>query len=352
MVENFNKQEVVVPNTNDIQAEIKEVHIPAIGIFNIPVSICEEIRIKADHYVKRKGWVCSGPTESGIWLCKNEKKASDPFTVRVDKKLKRITCEEKMCINFKLYRVCCHTIAVAAKCGYMGDYIAQLNKRNFKTTDVLAEIKEKGAGKKRNMATQVRKGPPNKKKPEVVELIDPPDEHPSQLSLPVTNPDTISPQSSDFFATPIVSNIQYSPSISQLSPGYQSLLNPFAPFQIKNAAPKPEAGRYILSLLGCCHANVSVCYGCGVKFREPSFPNPPNDLVIVSRTKRSYFNKASQQYLVSPNLTNVYFHFNTMCIRRHDPLFTPYAVQVPLEIRQYLLREHIETITSSGISLA
>jgi len=315
-VDRFNHFQCPVAESSQLSLrEESTENVPIFGILDVPRSICVEIRNDAQKYLGQVGWVTSGPTGSCWWLCYNQKKQKSPITVKASNDGKSIVCEEKLCLSFKLYKFCCHTIAVAVKIHCFDQYVKCLNQRQSKVVSkVVMANKDKDAGRKRTKNTQIRKGPANKKAPTVTEYIDPVDKGASHTTQS-TMQTIISPSSQ-----PVASHML-----------------------------DPQPGSYVLTLLGLCHANVSTCYGCNGKFRVPCPPLPPLDLVVVSKTKRIYYDNTSRQFLMSPTFSKVYFHFNQACIASKDSLFSPFSILVPEDLKPFLLYEHVKIIASCGI---
>ena len=61
-----------------------------------------------------------------------------------------------------------------------------------------------------------------------------------------------------------------------------------------------------------------MCFGCGNPLRQRDrVPDPPNDLVIVSKMLREW----TYQGQARSKIGNVYFHCNLRCIRRKEQNF-------------------------------
>lgn len=225
-------------------------------------------------------------------------------------------------------------MAVALKCGMFESFIKSLNNKNMKVlSNVVLNGKPKDAGKKRK-ATQIRKGPANKKAPKINLLVEPQSIGGMAPSAPSTPP-----------------SVPVQPTVPQYisSPMYLPQFPPYVNLQPKT--PDPQPGQYHLTLLKFCHANTSTCYGCIGKFNQENVPPllPPNDMVIVSKARRTYFDSASKVCVIAPNFSRVYFHFNECCIRLKDALFTPMSVFVPEDLKPFLTIDHVNMIRSSGI---
>ena len=104
--------------------------------------------------------------------------------------------------------------------------------------------------------------------------------------------------------------------------------------------PRPCAnpGYYILTLLGCCHPSVSVCYGCqqSLKINGQQTPPPPLDLVVVTQMRREYFNNERKM----SKMGNVYFHCNMHCLRSRLPFFHPSLLQLQPGLHAFLRDAH------------
>ena len=59
--------------------------------------------------------------------------------------------------------------------------------------------------------------------------------------------------------------------------------------------PDPLPNTYVLTLLRFCHKHVSTYYGCGASFLPQGYPEVPNDLIIVSKTHRSYMDPVTHK---------------------------------------------------------
>lgn len=81
------------------------------------------------------------------------------------------------------------------------------------------------------------------------------------------------------------------------------------------ARPKPQFGTFVIGLLQYQHPSVKVCYGCGGELKPSGrIPDPPNDLIIVSGDKRSYYDTQTKKVKQSELVSNVYFHLNPNCV--------------------------------------
>mgnify|MGYP000255970578 CR=1 FL=1 len=107
--------------------------------------------------------------------------------------------------------------------------------------------------------------------------------------------------------------------------------------------PKMQEGAFQLGLLQYCHSSVKKCYDCGkllkIKGRDGQWhiPPAPNDLVIISAMRRSYWQNGEQK---QGQLGNVYFHCHDECMRPMQPAFLPFLVVIPTCLRAHLSPTH------------
>ena len=118
----------------------------------------------------------------------------------------------------------------------------------------------------------------------------------------------------------------------------------------KPSYPNTLPNKYVLGILQFCHKQISVCYGCSCKFYIDRYPEPPSDLVIVSRMCRSY-NDSNHQRVVRPQFSKVYYHFYYSCITVHNQFFTPSLIIIPEDLNLYLSPVHKEVLIASQIRI-
>ena len=279
--------------------------LPFISINGIPQSICDEIRVEATSIVTNENAIVTGPNGSHLYFIANDKKPVEPYTVVVDVKKTKILCRSESCTRFRTFNVCCHVMTIAFRIEVFDQYVSKMNETKAKQliTKAVNTQKEKGAGKKKHKATQKRKAPANFKAQKITMIA----EAESDDVLPLDR--------------------------TQSCPKY----------------PDPPSNGYVVGILRYCHKKVSTCYGCGSKFQEDSYPKPPQDLVVVSKTQRMYVDPKTRKRKMSDQLSNVYFHFNYACVSNHDPLFTPQLLHVPKDLRPHLLPEHKATLDFSQV---
>ncbi len=81
--------------------------------------------------------------------------------------------------------------------------------------------------------------------------------------------------------------------------------------------PQPSCTANLLQL---CPPLVRSCYGCSQTLKPGgTIGNPPHDLVIISRMKRSYRDPSTLE--MRSREGNVYFHVHESCIRKLATLF-------------------------------
>ena len=90
------------------------------------------------------------------------------------------------------------------------------------------------------------------------------------------------------------------------------------------ARPKPQFGAFVIGLLQHQYLSVRVCYGCGSELKPRGcIPDPPNDLIIVSGDKRSYYDTVTKKVKQSDLVSNVYFYLNPNCVTVRHQFFIP-----------------------------
>ena len=111
------------------------------------------------------------------------------------------------------------------------------------------------------------------------------------------------------------------------------------------ARPKPQFGAFVIGLLQHQHPSVRVCYGCGSELKPRGcIPDPPNDLIIVSGDKRSYYDTVTKKVKQSDVVSNVYFHLNPNCVTVRHQFFIPGLIKVPDDVIPFLDQEHKDVL--------
>lgn len=107
--------------------------------------------------------------------------------------------------------------------------------------------------------------------------------------------------------------------------------------------PKMQKGAFQVGLLRFCHSSVKKCYGCGQLLKMKGgdgqwhIPSAPNDLVIITATRRTYWQNGEQK---RGHLGNVYFHCRVECVRAMQAAFLPFLVVIPSVLRPHLMPAH------------
>ena len=107
--------------------------------------------------------------------------------------------------------------------------------------------------------------------------------------------------------------------------------------------PKMQEGAFQLGLLKFCHSSAKKCYGCGHLLKMKGgdgqwhIPLAPNDLVIVTAMRRSYWQNGEQK---RGHLGNVYFHCRVECVQAMQAAFLPFLVVIPSGLRPHLSLTH------------
>ena len=118
-------------------------------IWNIPQSICEEIREHVNLLLNAKECITAGPLGSDIFLVRNFKKPEEPHQVQYDQKKQSLRCQASTCPRFKSFSMCSHTIAIAFKLNVFLLYIKKVKRNsNQALTNAVNFEKQKYSGKK------------------------------------------------------------------------------------------------------------------------------------------------------------------------------------------------------------
>ena len=112
--------------------------------------------------------------------------------------------------------------------------------------------------------------------------------------------------------------------------------------------PRMQEGAYQLGLLQFCSPLVRKYCGCGQKLKSRNgrdnnlqIPPPPHDMVIITATRRQYWQNGAQK---RGHLGNVYFHCKVNCIKLMQPAFVPCLVVIPSVLCPHLLPVHQQHI--------
>ena len=111
-------------------------------IFNIPQSICEEIREHVNLLLNTKECITAGPLGNDIFLVKNFKKPKEPHQVQYNQKKQSLRCQASTCPRYKSFSVCGHTVAIAFKLNIFPSYIKKAERRNPNQMLLISENKK------------------------------------------------------------------------------------------------------------------------------------------------------------------------------------------------------------------
>jgi hypothetical protein len=268
------------------------------GIISIPIEILRNIFSRAAGLSETEVVAAPGPSSSvaTAYFVSSKQNPDLPYHVRVAGKHK-YSCTPT-CVRFATYKLCSHILAVAQKDNNLFECIREYKKLHNKTGANLTALANVGMpqnrGAKHIKSTSRRKGAAKSiPKPPPVLLVD-------GGKAKVPNPD-------------------------------------------------PIPGTYVVTLLKLCNARVSKCFGCNGQIRDGNNCTvPPNDMVIVSKAKRPYMDPLTGEKHMSA-LGNVYFHFNEVCVKRHNNVFIPALIIVPEEVKTHLELGHKDILRTAGI---
>ena len=132
---NLNSFEIPVnrgsSSTNSCEDKLTSaVVVPHIYLNFVPETITEEIHREASKLINRKGRIAAGPDGSNIYYCYNKKNIRMPVPVEYDTRVNGqvVTCLSKLCVRYKSFKVCCHTVAIANKLNVLSTLISKLNE--------------------------------------------------------------------------------------------------------------------------------------------------------------------------------------------------------------------------------
>ena len=212
-------------------------------------------------------------------------------------------CDNK-CLKWNTYKMCHHTLVVANSVpGLLKKFFDWHKKLKHPGVNLMTMATfnlPKGRGKKATKATSIRKGPANSSRKEPIAYV------------------------------------QRQPNVSASST------------YLKPASPDPLPGSYMIALLDYCSSNVSKCFGCnGALKQSKDVPPPPQDMVVVSKMKRTY--RGTDGTMREGSLSNVYFHFNEQCVKSKDSYFVPSLLFCPNDLTPHLHNEHRDRLQALGI---
>ncbi|CAG2201835.1 unnamed protein product [Mytilus edulis] len=269
------------------------------GITSVPFPILKGIFEKAATLYHSQSDIVSFPGKPGAaniigkYFITSSTDAAKPHLVTV-LGTGQVTCDSN-CPRWEMYKVCSHSIAAAEHCNLLEKFV-----KWFKTKTIslnltgLANLNMPcGRGKKPHKATQKRKGKANKRNETALAYLD---EH-DQPQVP---------------------------------------------------PPRPPDGGYVIYFLKDCDNKVSKCYGCkGNLKHEGQIPQPPGDLVVVSRGRREYFKDGTKLY---GEINNIYFHLSEQCIKSKNTFFVPSLVYVAPYVASQFQQKHKDLLDQCSVT--
>lgn len=272
----------------------------------------------------------------------------------------KITCND--CPNWKAYKLCSHSLAVAEKMGTTLKYLQWFKAKGpnqINLTTLITCDSGKGVGKKGNKSSTARRKGGRSDKIAPTNTVD----RLSGLSNFVSTQAPISSVENPNRATnvnrvetatlqppllPEINNaVWYHPSTQTFPTApMRSVPQRSAPY----SSPLPDittARGFSVNLLQFCPALVRSCYGCAQPLKPGGvIGTPPYDLVIVTRMNREFPDPVTG--LIRSKEGNVYFHVNLNCLRRKQPYFNPQMAVIPRELLQQLRPEHLQLLQEFG----
>ena len=238
--------------------------------------------------------------------------------------------------RYKSAKICCHSVAVAEKCGTLEKFISwyrrspqTITATSFLTSDTSKTVGRKGDQEK--SSTQRRKGGRSKaQRSETVTTVQRAYASPSQ-PLRHVQANTVS----SYGASPLTTlpTRPHSPATTLV---HSSGLPDQPPINRRNY-PSPSYGSFVIYPLSMCPPQVSTCYGCSAPLKPAGqIAPPPGDLVIVSNMLRSF----TQNNMEYRKPSNVYFHCNTKCVQARQPYFLGVLCQIPFEVLNCISDQH------------
>ena len=88
------------------------------------------MRKGADKFLSNQGWIKDGPVSNGLIYCYNENKINEPLQIKI-RNNQIFECDMKSCWQYKIFRVCPHTLAASKKKGVFQKFIYKLNCRGY-----------------------------------------------------------------------------------------------------------------------------------------------------------------------------------------------------------------------------
>ena len=106
------------------------------------------------------------------------------YDTRVNEQV--VTCLSKSCVWYKSFKVCCHTVAITNKLNVLSTLISKLNAKSTTEQALInfASVSRDKNCRKKEKATQKRKGPSSNKPQKIARLLPFPDRGALELSQP------------------------------------------------------------------------------------------------------------------------------------------------------------------------
>ena len=263
------------------------------GLLFPPMEVLNEMFNKAAVLLENDNAIVRAPGVSeGLFFVVSNNANSPHKVAAVDKG--RVSCD---CTNFKSFKICRHSLAVAEREGKLGEFL-KIVKRKKRTADgAINATGPSDSGKKARRATQVRKGTQRKN----------------------------SSKQPTFSATPVPLLQRY---------------------------PDPEIGSFSLAIIQLCHGNTKICYTCRNQLGGKPITDSleySNDLVVVSKAHRVVGREADGSLAYSHKVSNVFFHAYIGHIRIQFPQFAWSMVTIFEPHRSEILQNHDDFLRRVGI---
>ena len=98
----------------------------------VPETITEEIHREASKLLNKKGRIAVCPDGSNIYYCHNKKSIRMPVPIEYDTRVNRqvVPCLSQLCVQYKSFNICRHTVAFATKLSVLSTLISKLNAKS------------------------------------------------------------------------------------------------------------------------------------------------------------------------------------------------------------------------------
>ena len=276
---------------------------------------------------------------------------------------------EKSCANWSGIAMCSHTLAAAAhnqKTAQLLEWYCTYRAKNAaKLSGAVVSNMPENPGKKPGVTRRKGKKATHKiTEREQRVPLDPPrvtatvqSNPPNSIEIPpasavirstainnsfISNCSNNASQTPHFNANPISHPIPQYPNPPPIWPGFAMIapVGPGIPLPPKPPIPFSRNPYYIKKITG----KISVCNGCGNKFRAPGVV-PPDDSFVVCRKEREYYPHFNDDRTKSWHIAreqNRHYHLFPECILKRNPLFSTNSITCNAEITPDL-RQAIRT---------